>query len=50
MGTWIVGIIVFAIVAFAGYRAYRNYKTGNGCGCDCDGCSSCPKSDDSNIS
>jgi len=50
MGTWIVGIIVLAVIAFAGYRVYKNHKSGKGCGCGCENCSSCPGQDDSELS
>ncbi|MDL2298841.1 FeoB-associated Cys-rich membrane protein [Synergistaceae bacterium OttesenSCG-928-D05] len=43
MSTLIVGGIVFAILAFAAYRTYKNRKE-NPCSCGCSGCgSSCKK-------
>ena len=47
MGTWIVGAIVFGLIAFAGYKVYKDRKNGKGCDCGCESCGSCPKTDDS---
>lgn len=38
MPTIIVGAIVFGIIAYAGYRTYKNYRKKGGCGCGCSGC------------
>lgn len=37
MGTVIVGIIVFGAIGFAGYKMYKNSKSG-GCSCGCENC------------
>ncbi|MCH3963816.1 MAG: FeoB-associated Cys-rich membrane protein [Clostridium sp.] len=42
MSTIIVGVIIFGIIGFSGYRTYKSHKNGGGCSC---GCSSCGKSD-----
>lgn len=41
MGTWLVGSVVFAAIALAARKVYRDRKSGNGCGCGYDACSSC---------
>ncbi|WP_368491118.1 FeoB-associated Cys-rich membrane protein [Clostridium sp. BJN0013] len=38
MSTVIVGVILFGIIAFAGYKTYKSHKGGSGCGCGCSGC------------
>lgn len=43
MGTWIVGLIVFGLLALAVYKIYKDRRAGKGCGCGCGAsCSSCP--------
>jgi predicted negative regulator of RcsB-dependent stress response len=41
MATIIIGLIVLAIVALAGYKVYKDHKKGPcaSCGCGCDACS-----------
>ncbi|MFL0196410.1 FeoB-associated Cys-rich membrane protein [Clostridium sp. WILCCON 0269] len=38
MSTVIVGVILFGIIGFAGYKTYKSRKGGSGCGCGCSGC------------
>jgi hypothetical protein len=37
MSTFIVGALVFGLVAMALWKTVKNYRSG-GCGCGCDGC------------
>ncbi|WP_084757955.1 FeoB-associated Cys-rich membrane protein [Defluviitalea phaphyphila] len=39
MATWIIGSIVLASLIWAGYRTYKEHKSGDSCH---SGCSSCP--------
>lgn len=45
MGTFVVGAIVFGVIALAAHETYRNRKNGKGCGCGCESCSSCMAGD-----
>jgi len=42
MGTLIVGVLVFGLLALAAYKTYQDRKKGKGCGCGCEGCGNCP--------
>lgn len=42
MGTVIVSIIVFGIIALAAYKVYKDRQAGKGCGYGCENCSGCP--------
>lgn len=46
--TWIIGALVFALLALAVYRIYKDKKRGKGCGCgkSCgSGCEGCTRDD-----
>ncbi len=42
MATYIIGGIVVVAMILAGYKAYKDHRTG-GCGCGCSGCAQAEK-------
>ncbi|NLU53787.1 MAG: FeoB-associated Cys-rich membrane protein [Clostridiaceae bacterium] len=40
MATFIIGAIVFGILALISINLYKNRKKGTTCGCGCEGCPS----------
>lgn len=41
MTTFIVGVVVFALVVLAGRSIYKNAKKGSCASCGCGGCAKC---------
>ena len=42
LADWIIGALVFAVLAAAFFKVMKDRKSGAECGCGCSSCANCP--------